>query len=146
MIDTTALAPGKHIVFVEAQDANGQWGVPSAAFLTVNSPCSAPLSPTDVTETVSANQAHLTLAWTHLAANDRYEVWRSDNPYFAPGDPGSVKVQDVSLSGSAALSFTATDVVGDPSAGYYLVRGANSCGATAAPAARSGEISFELVR
>jgi hypothetical protein len=35
-IDTSSLLPGKHILFVVAQDANGQWGVPSAAFLTIS--------------------------------------------------------------------------------------------------------------
>ncbi|APR85592.1 peptidase M14, carboxypeptidase A [Minicystis rosea] len=34
-IDTTDLAPGKHLVMVESQDSAGNWGVPSAAFLTI---------------------------------------------------------------------------------------------------------------
>ena len=37
-IDTRELAPGQHLVFVEAQDAAGNWGVPSAAFLQVDPP------------------------------------------------------------------------------------------------------------
>jgi hypothetical protein len=32
---TSGLAPGRHTIFVESQDANGNWGVPSAIFLTV---------------------------------------------------------------------------------------------------------------
>lgn len=32
-IDSTGLNPGKHIIFVESQDADGNWGVPSATFL-----------------------------------------------------------------------------------------------------------------
>jgi hypothetical protein len=32
-IATGALAPGRHLVFVEARDASGNWGVPSAVFL-----------------------------------------------------------------------------------------------------------------
>jgi carboxypeptidase T len=35
-IDTTGLGPGRHIVYVESQDANNNWGVPSAAFLQVS--------------------------------------------------------------------------------------------------------------
>lgn len=32
-IGTTSLSPGRHTIFVESQDANGNWGVPSAIFL-----------------------------------------------------------------------------------------------------------------
>jgi len=32
---TSGLAPGKHTLFVESQDASGNWGVPTAIFLTV---------------------------------------------------------------------------------------------------------------
>ncbi len=35
-IDTASLSVGRHIVFVEAQDAAGNWGAPTAVFLTVN--------------------------------------------------------------------------------------------------------------
>jgi carboxypeptidase T len=35
VIDTAGLAPGRHLVFVESQDAASNWGVPSAVFLTV---------------------------------------------------------------------------------------------------------------
>jgi carboxypeptidase T len=34
-IDTTHLIPGQHIIFVEAMDADGNWGVPSAIFLKI---------------------------------------------------------------------------------------------------------------
>jgi carboxypeptidase T len=37
-IDTQELAPGRHMIFVEAQDADGNWGAPSAAFLAVEAP------------------------------------------------------------------------------------------------------------
>lgn len=37
-IDTKDFPPGQHLVFVEAQDAAGNWGVPSAAFLQVDPP------------------------------------------------------------------------------------------------------------
>jgi carboxypeptidase T len=32
---TSGLAPGRHTIFVEGQDASGNWGVPTAIFLTV---------------------------------------------------------------------------------------------------------------
>lgn len=34
-INTAGLTPGRHSVFVEAQDAAGNWGVPTAVFITV---------------------------------------------------------------------------------------------------------------
>jgi carboxypeptidase T len=34
-IFTSGLAPGRHTIFVESQDASGNWGVPTAIFLTV---------------------------------------------------------------------------------------------------------------
>jgi hypothetical protein len=37
-IDTTGLSGGRHIIFVEARDANNNWGVPTAIFLNVNAP------------------------------------------------------------------------------------------------------------
>jgi len=41
-IDTTSLAPGRHMVFVRGQDAGGHWGPPSAAFLYVLDPLTSP--------------------------------------------------------------------------------------------------------
>jgi Zinc carboxypeptidase/RTX calcium-binding nonapeptide repeat (4 copies) len=35
IVDTTGLAPGRHTLFVESQDENGDYGVPSAVFLDV---------------------------------------------------------------------------------------------------------------
>jgi carboxypeptidase T len=35
VVDTSVLAPGRHLVYVESQDADGNWGVPGAVFLTI---------------------------------------------------------------------------------------------------------------
>jgi len=35
LIDTTGWAPGRHLLFVEAQDADGVWGAPTATFLEI---------------------------------------------------------------------------------------------------------------
>ncbi len=37
-IDTSKLSPGRHTIFVESQDANGEYGVPTAVFLDVLTP------------------------------------------------------------------------------------------------------------
>jgi len=44
--DTAGLAVGKHTLFIEAQDASGVWGVPSAVFLTILPSYAVQLSPT----------------------------------------------------------------------------------------------------
>ncbi len=35
-LNTTGIAPGRHHVFVETQDADGNWGVPTAAFIWIS--------------------------------------------------------------------------------------------------------------
>jgi hypothetical protein len=35
-INTTGWSAGRHTIFVEAQDASGNWGVPSAVFVTIS--------------------------------------------------------------------------------------------------------------
>ena len=37
-IDTTGFSEGRHTIFVESKDANGNWGVPSAVFLDIVPP------------------------------------------------------------------------------------------------------------
>ena len=34
-LDTTGWAPGRHLIYVESRDSAGNWGVPSAVFLTI---------------------------------------------------------------------------------------------------------------
>lgn len=143
-LDTTAWAPGKHILFVEAQDANGQWGVPTAVFLDIESPCATPVPPAAVTGML--DDSAVVLTWSHATANDAYEVWRGQQPYFVPGDSGSAKVGDVTLAGGMTLSFTDPQGAGDPAANHiYVVRGANACGAVSETGSRSGVFNFALV-
>jgi carboxypeptidase T len=44
-IDTTGWAPGDHLVYVESQDAAGNWGVPSATFVTIIPPYALATAP-----------------------------------------------------------------------------------------------------
>ncbi len=44
VLDTTGLAPGRHLVLVESQDASGTWGVPSAVFIEIEMPLVPSLS------------------------------------------------------------------------------------------------------
>jgi len=37
-VDTTGWAPGRHFIFVESRDSDGNWGVPGAVFLWIDAP------------------------------------------------------------------------------------------------------------
>lgn len=50
-INTSELVPGRYTVFVEAQDAAGNWGPPSATFLEIQAAYQAELAPGAVAET-----------------------------------------------------------------------------------------------
>lgn len=67
-LDTTRWAPGRHTVFVEARNANGAWGVPTAVFLWVE--------PLTLTATVAPDG--VLLRWPSVAGR-RYAVLRSDS-------------------------------------------------------------------
>ena len=58
IIDTTGLTSGRHTIFVEGQDADGNWGVPTAVFLDiVNAPEGAnALEGSDAGETLRGSQ------------------------------------------------------------------------------------------
>ena len=143
-IDTTGMSNGRHILFVEGQDADGNWGVPTAVFLTVNAPCEAAQSPADLSESIlNTNDMHL--AWTHNAANSFYEVWRSQTPYFQPGDADATLRQTLQAA-DGVFEYTDTGAVGSPDNQYfYLLRSANACSEYAAEMPRSGEFDFALV-
>jgi hypothetical protein len=49
-VDTSCLAPGKHTLFVESRDANNNWGVPGAVFLTVGEAHAVSVSPSAATQ------------------------------------------------------------------------------------------------
>lgn len=68
-IDTGSLAPGRHTVFVEAQNAEGRWGVPTGTFFWVE-----PLAVTG-----SMTSEGFVLEWPG-AASQFYRVWRAEGP------------------------------------------------------------------
>lgn len=69
VIDTTGLSDGRHLIYVRGQDANGRWGVFSAAFLYIIDPDVAPLLAGEVT----AADTGLPLAAT-ITANDIFQT------------------------------------------------------------------------
>ncbi len=74
---------------------------------------------------ISSND--VTLDWVHRYEYGSYEIWRSTEPYFSPGDPGSTRiasnVQPPAVGDGA--SYTDTGAVADGVSYYYRVRGVN---------------------
>ena len=69
----------------------------------------------------------VTLDWVHRYEYSGYEIWRSADPYFLPGDPGSTRiannVQPPAVGDGA--SYTDAGAVADGVSYYYRVRGIN---------------------
>jgi len=57
--------------------------------------------------------ADIDLNWTSVGAGFDYDVWRSTEPYFSPGDPGSIEL----VNGVVGTSFT--DAGGNDTTSYY---------------------------
>ena len=143
-IDTTGMTQGRHIIFVEGQDADGNWGVPTAVFLEVNAPCNAPQSPTAMDESI-LNGTDMHLTWPHDPANSFYEIWRSEDPYFQAGDGNSTLLKTFQAV-DGIFEYTDPNTVGDPNVQhYYLLRAANACGEYSPSTPRSAEFDFSLV-
>lgn len=85
----------------------------------------------------NAGGGNAELSWS---APDAYDVWKSNDPYFVAGDPGST------LDGDEVTSpYTVLGVIGDPAQNFYFqVVGQNGCG-NAPPSNRTGEFDFSLV-
>lgn len=76
-IDTAGWLPGRHLLFVQAQDADGNWGVPTAAFVTVTAPegLDVALAPPGNVEAAPGETAHFTVTVTNrLTVTDTYRV------------------------------------------------------------------------
>ena len=143
-IASAGLSNGRHIIFVEGQDADDNWGPPTAIFLTVNNSCNMAQAPSDLSEDV-ANGTDLHLSWVHDPANVLYQVWRSADPYFTPGDSGS-ELQATLQAADAVFEYTDAGAVGDVGAQrYYVLRAGNACSEYAPTLLRGGEFDFPLL-
>jgi hypothetical protein len=103
-LDTAGWAPGRHTVFVEAQDADGRWGVPTAVFIQIE--------PLTLAGTVGPDG--FVLSWPS-ASNRVYSVVRRE----AVGAAFSVVAQDLPAT-PPTNSFT--DSLSLTGARFYCVR------------------------
>ena len=93
---------------------------------------------------VGPKENYAGLDWSNGASiYNTYEVWRSADPYFTPGDAGTTKV----YSGKA-FSYNDNSSgpnVGDPDTNnYYVLRTVNCVGTSTADAAPVAEFDFAL--
>ena len=101
------------------------------------------------TAVIAGGGGDFRLEWAHNAGFDEYRVWRSQDFYFEPGDPGSGIVETVTPPGTAEdgdpLSFTDPGTLDDAAANYaYRLVGVDTGGATAAPSRPTGGFTFGL--
>ena len=109
VLDTSGMLPGRHILFVESQDAAGNWGVPFAVFLEVEAPYAglAVLAPPEATAFGSPGdvvQAVFTLTNAGMVADDF--TLSVDSSWTAVVDPSAVT--DLASGGSVEVTVTVT--------------------------------------
>jgi len=122
-VDTTGWTPGRHILFVESQDADGNWGVPSAVFLNITGGEFSPgLDPAESIGQADPGQTALyTLQLSNLGtAADTYDIQVSGNTWdtsaspdpagpLNPGESLDLSIQvSVPISATIDMSDTAT--------------------------------------
>jgi len=143
-IDTTGLAPGRHLLFVRGQDAAGNWGPVGAAFLDVVDPATAPTFQGTVRDvgTLSPLAATVTIG-TYVTATDPgtgfyslqvpagiYDVTASAAGYLPSTAPGLVANElDVVVQDFQLLPESACDKVDfdDGSAAGWTNSPASTC-------------------
>ncbi len=101
--------------------------------------------PDAVTLSISKSGNDVVLSWTNNDSFvDHYEVWRSTDPYFNPGDPGTIKVDVAATMG--VMSYTDIGALGDVNNNYfYVVRAFNDFGLLAPISNRVGEYSITIM-
>jgi hypothetical protein len=80
---------------------------------------------------ISEMAGDVEFVWSDLGGTvDHYEAWRSSEPYFAPGDGGSVQVGAGILPTGGLVSYTDLDShLGDPATNdYHLVLAVDGIG------------------
>lgn len=103
-IDTITWAPGRHTIFVESQNNEGRWGVPTAVFLWIE--------PLTITGTVGADG--FVLQWPSVL-NRSYTVLRAEGV----GMPFSVLATDLPADPPTNHFI---DTIGPEEARFYQVR------------------------
>jgi PKD repeat protein len=108
VIDTTGLTEGRHTIFVRGQDANGTWGVFTAAFLYIIDPAVAPVLAGEVTAadsglplvaTVTGNNVFQT---TTDPATGLYQMYVISDTYTLTAVPNNPDYAPATVTGIVA--------------------------------------------
>jgi murein tripeptide amidase MpaA len=115
-IDTTFLAEGRHLVFLESQDAAGNWGVPAAIFLDIESRDYLPgLSPQSVAGEADPGE---TLTYNFQVSNlglqsDSYQIEAAGYQWETSWEPHTTALLASGASAALVVSVTVpADAVG----------------------------------
>jgi hypothetical protein len=122
-IDTTGWTSGRHLLFVESQDADGIWGVPSAIFLTIQEATYSPgLQPLESSQLGNPGEtlSHLITLTNMGTIPDSFDIQISGNTWdsvtsqnqIGPLDPGESQEfyveTTIPLDAAPGISDTAT--------------------------------------
>jgi hypothetical protein len=100
--------------------------------------------------TIAIATPNIVLSWPpvtndgqgHAVTVVRYEVWRSDKPYFVPGDISSPTPVSQPLTPGYVDTGAATDITTNYA---YIVRAVNQYGKVSVPSNRRMEFGFALI-
>jgi len=141
VVDTSALTPGRHTIFVVGQDDAGNEGAVSAVFVDLVDPAA------DEDSDGTPNGADCAIfdpdLWSAPDAPQLLTISGDQLSWSPPGSPGATTISYEVLRSSEASDFTGASCVGSRLGGltledttapisgevlHYLVRGVNECG------------------
>jgi hypothetical protein len=87
------------------------------------------------------------VTWQTQRWHDSYQVWRSNRPYFEPGDSDSELWQSLTPGQNEELSVVDEGAAGDPNDNtYYLVKALDAESQVVGVSNRLGEYGYALVQ
>lgn len=97
---------------------------------------------------IAQTGSSVTLGWHHeLPQIATYEIWRSTEPYIAPGTPGATRRATLAPGAEPEMLWSDPDTAGDPVTHYYYhARGVNAAGQPAAISQEVGRFAFSIIR
>ncbi|MBN1483587.1 MAG: PKD domain-containing protein [Chloroflexia bacterium] len=111
VIDTSALSPGRHMVFVRGQDAAGNWGIVSAAFLDIQ-----PCRPVQILDVLTETAGCVVTFSAELSGTEPYSYSWDFDAYSGSGAPAPTI--DFGESGSYPYTLTVTNCGGSGQDSY----------------------------
>ena len=94
---------------------------------------------------ISQSGALVTLSWQHERPDvAAYEIWRSVQPYFAPGQDGAA-LRDTLTPGGGEMTWDDSDTASDPLTHYYYrVRGMDAAAQPVMTSQPVGRFTFDI--